>query len=60
MSKADKTKKRRRNCHHCANCIYIGEGDFYCDQKECIVLTDFTSPTEDYFKCKGERWERND
>lgn len=60
MSKKHKNKKQRRNCQNCANCLYICEGDYYCNEKDCIVLTDFTSPTEDYFKCKGERWEAND
>lgn len=60
MSKKEKPKKKRRNCNHCANRIYIGDGNFYCTEKECMVLTDFTNPTENFFKCKGERWESND
>lgn len=59
MSKKRK-EKASRNCQNCANCIYICEGDFYCDETWDIVLTDFTTPTKDYLKCKGKGWESND
>lgn len=55
-----KSKKAHKNCQGCANCVYICEGDYYCNEEDCIILTDFTNPTEDYFKCNGERWESND
>lgn len=57
MSKKRKSKRQIKDCQNCANCIYICEGDYYCDEANAIILTDFTNPTEHYFKCKGERWE---
>ena len=53
-------KMERKICQHCTNSIYIGEGDYYCDEEECIVLTDFLFPTENFLKCKGERFESDD
>ena len=35
----------------CPNCMYIGEGDSYCDETGCIVLADW-SPTEHYMNSR--------
>lgn len=53
MSKKDK----KPCCENCANCIYICEGDYYCDEEEVIVLYDFSTPTKHYLKCNGEKFE---
>lgn len=36
----------------CDCCLYIGEGDFLCDNHQVIVISDW-EPTEDYLTCKG-------
>lgn len=46
---AKKNKQIPSTCEHCTHCTYIGEGDFYCDLKEELVIVDFdnnTTPTE--------------
>lgn len=45
-------------CDTCAFCLYIGEGDYLCDELECIVKEDF-SPNDNYFCCGGEAYIRN-
>lgn len=47
---------RIKDCYHCANCQYIGEGDSLCDMHQAIVLSDFT-PTDEYMTCGGEDFE---
>ena len=54
------TSKCEACCHTCANSLYIGEGDYYCDQVDEIVLTDFAEPTEHYLACKGNKYEADD
>lgn len=43
-------------CETCEHCIYIGDGDFLCDECNCIVKEDF-SPNDDYFCCGGKCYE---
>ncbi len=59
-----KHNKRKRICGDlCPDCLYIGEGDYLCDSdrfdEPAIVLTEFSSPTTDYLRCrktnKGEQ-----
>lgn len=38
----------------CDDCIYIGEGDFYCQNEQEIVISDFV-PTDEYLCCLGEK-----
>lgn len=35
----------------CDRCLYIGEGDFFCDKHNKIVVSDW-QPTDDYMACK--------
>lgn len=37
----------------CDNCVYIGEGDFLCDEHQEIVVSDWM-PTEFYLMCDME------
>ena len=38
----------------CDNCIYIGEGDFVCEELQEIVVSDW-QPTDEYIGCeRGE------
>ena len=46
-------------CESCSHCIYICEGDYYCDEEGCIVLTDHATPTDEYLQCDGEKFEEN-
>lgn len=58
-----KHKRRQYCCENCPDCLYIGEGDYLCDNdrldEPAIVLTEFSSPTTDYLRCrknnKGEQ-----
>lgn len=59
MSRDKRLKNRKqfgntRNCQHCENCTYIGEGDYICSMTNEVILYDFNSPTEHYFSCKGK------
>lgn len=67
MSKKHKNKERNRGiqldargCHNCANCTYIGEGDYFCNEvaTPAIVITGFSAPTDDYYACEGKRWKK--
>lgn len=42
---AKKNKQIPSTCEHCTHCTYIGEGDFYCDLKEELVIVDFDNNT---------------
>lgn len=39
-------------CERCENCIPIGEGDYYCDVTEKIVI-DKSEPSDSYMCCKS-------
>lgn len=57
-------KKRRRKhcnpnpkiCNDCALCIYIGEGDFICENEPDTVVIEDWEPTEDFMRCKGKEF----
>lgn len=54
-----KTKsKQPKICNTCANCIYIGEGDYICiaDNEPIIVMEDHT-PNENFCACNECDWE---
>lgn len=34
----------------CDDCIYIGEGDFWCQNEQEFVISDFV-PTDEYLCC---------
>ena len=38
----------------CRDCLYIGEGDFLCEQDNVIVVSDW-EPTKEYLHCKANR-----
>lgn len=48
--------RRKKVCDPgmCDGCLYIGEGDFLCDEYQTIVVSDW-EPTEDYLICKEGR-----
>lgn len=49
MKKKNIKKEKVLSCEKCSHCVYIGEGDFFCELKEVLVITDFinnTTPVE--------------
>jgi len=54
--KKRKQHKDERCCHLCDHCIYIGDGDYICDESNDIVIADW-EPTDDYFSCLGKSFE---
>ncbi|MCI9626494.1 MAG: hypothetical protein HFI90_06900 [Clostridia bacterium] len=44
-------------CENCENFIPIGEGDHICIAGMPIIVVEEYTPTEDYFWCKGKRFE---
>ena len=48
---------KRRNCHNCDCCIYIGEGDSICDADEPRMILADWEPTNDYWYCAGTDYE---
>lgn len=55
-----KAKKRKnpkpKDCFTCDSCIYVGEGDHWCDETHEIVIEDFI-PNENYLCCLREKTE---
>lgn len=49
-----KKKNKSRFCdpEMCGHCMYLGEGDFFCDKYETFVVGEW-EPTDDYMICKG-------
>lgn len=45
-------------CQYCNNCIYIGEGVFYCDYGEPIYVLEDWCPANDYLWCGGKYFEK--
>lgn len=41
------------NCFECENCIYIGEGDYFCDNIMDFVIEDWL-PSESFGGCNNE------
>ena len=53
-----KTKKNQpKICSTCANCVYIGEGDYICDVDEPIIVMEDHMPNENYCACNECDWE---
>lgn len=57
------SKKNNRICETCSNLIAIGEGDHICYEVKAddgtpaiMPISDYT-PTDEYLKCGGEKWE---
>ena len=44
-------------CCNCANCIYIGEGDYICDVDEPILVMEDHVPNENFICCGLADWE---
>lgn len=56
-------KKKNACCETCSNLIAIGEGDHICYEIEAddgtpaiMPISDY-EPTEEYFKCRGRKYE---
>lgn len=47
-------------CFGCENAVYIGEGDWFCDVAEALVITEHSVPTEHYRISCQERDVTND
>lgn len=45
-------RKHTESCLECENCIYIGEGDYICDELHEIVIEDFGQPTVNRMLCR--------
>ena len=43
-----------KDCWSCDACLYVGEGDHWCDETHEIVIEDFI-PNENYLCCQRER-----
>ena len=52
-------KEKIKCCDTCANCMYIGEGDYVCDVNYVIVKEEHV-PNEDYNYCNECDWESED
>lgn len=52
-SKKDTTPKI---CSTCDNCIYIGEGDYFCDVNMVLVMEEH-QPNDNYDYCNECDWE---
>ena len=51
MKRVKQKLKKPVTCEHCENCIYLGDGDFLCDELERLVIEDWNPvefPCEDY------------
>jgi len=54
---------KEKCCDTCKRCLYIGEGDFVCDEelveggKPKLIKEDH-APTDHYFWCGGEFWQK--
>lgn len=52
-----KISKDKKICQHCEHCLAIGEGDFYCDEEDVVVISDYT-PLENYLYCNGKNFKQ--
>lgn len=50
-------KEEFKICSNCANCTYIGEGDYLCDSNMVIVMEEHF-PNDNYNYCNEVDWER--
>lgn len=46
------------SCEKCDEFLPLGEGDFLCEVKNVIVVSDYT-PTSNYFWCQGLKTEKD-
>lgn len=50
-----------KGCHNCANCTYIGEGDYFCDEvTPTVVITGFSVPRAATTLATGRGGKSND
>ena len=60
MSRKDRRNKSKAKkvCDPsvCDCCLYVGEGDFLCDEHMEIVVSDW-KPTENYLMCQAQNTE---
>lgn len=54
--KKRKHPENNRICHNCSKCLYIGEGDYICEDSNDIVISGW-QPTECFCSCKGKGFE---
>lgn len=54
--KVAKKDKQPRSCQTCDSCLYVGEGDSFCDVLEVLVMEDHF-PSNNYNSCKGKKWK---
>ena len=53
----------QKTCDMCINCIYVEQGDMYCDltvdakNYDVKFVYDNYNPTEDYMWCNGKHFE---
>lgn len=52
-------KQDERICQNCDNCMYDGDGGYWCLEMSKLVMDDF-EPTDDYFCCGGKMWAEGD
>lgn len=50
----EKYYDENKNCLLCEHCQYIGDGAYFCDEHNEIVLEDFVEPTDSYMQCGGK------
>lgn len=54
-----KISEKPKICITCSHCIYIGEGDYLCDEHKVIVMEEH-APNDNYDYCNECEWEDND
>lgn len=58
MKKQDKDELFKC-CDTCDNCMYIGEGDYICDEYYVLVKEDHC-PNDDYNYCNERDWKEKE
>jgi hypothetical protein len=43
------------NCYECDNCVYIGEGDYFCDKVTYALVIENWLPSTGFGGCKNEK-----
>lgn len=51
MGSENMSNQRQCDPGQCPYCLYVGEGDFLCEEYQELVMCDW-EPTEDYLICK--------
>ena len=57
MGKKKLAEEKIKICNTCANCIYIGEGDYICNVDEPILVMEDHMPNENFIYCGLADWE---